>query len=172
MKKQLDAWVLLNPDISVHIKAYMWNNVLGLTCQVQVEYRFDGSELERVPLVRKYKLFVLTSVWLVISHSEEKRWYDGWKNPDGCILRLSRSSSQTTVLFIDPPCFTMMPSRVHLCWQGGAEENKAPQLKGFMVKTSRVWLQVIEATTIPQMNFQWRAVAVWLCHLWCPSRDP
>lgn len=52
-----------------------------------MEYRFDGSELETIPFVGKYKLFVLTSVWLVISHSEEKQRYDGWKNPDGCILR-------------------------------------------------------------------------------------
>lgn len=42
---------------------------------------------------------------------------------------LSRSSSQTTMLFIDPPYFTMMPSRVHLCLPGGAEGKK-----GFTVK--------------------------------------
>lgn len=44
-----------------------------------MEYEFDGSELETIPLLGKYKLFVLTSVGLVISHSEEKKSYDGWK---------------------------------------------------------------------------------------------
>lgn len=75
----------------------MWNDVFGLTCQVQVEYGFTGYELETIPLVGKYKLFVLTSVWLVISHSEEKRQYDGWKNPDGCILSQGQA--------VRPPCF-------------------------------------------------------------------
>lgn len=44
-----------------------------------MEYKFDGSELETIPLLGKYKLFVLTSVSLVISHSEKKQNYDGWK---------------------------------------------------------------------------------------------
>lgn len=110
-------------------------------------------ELETIQLLRKYKLLVLMPALLGKAFPPRKKkeimTVGGKKSLKVYFKTLSRSSSQTTVLFIDPPCFTMMPSRVHLYWPGGVEENK-----GFIVKTSRVWLQVIQATTLPQMKLQ------------------